>query len=72
MPAHDATATLATDVRARRRELGLTQTEAAELADVSERFVRAVEAGKQTVRLDKLSALLTVLGLQIRAEVIQR
>lgn len=58
----------ADDVRRRRQELGLTQVDAAELAGVSERFVRLVEAGKDSVRLDKLRALLDVLGLELRAE----
>lgn len=57
----------ASDVRDRRRELDLTQADAAELAGVSERFVRLVESGKQSVRLDKLTALLDVLGLELRA-----
>ncbi len=58
---------LADDVRQRRKELGLTQVDAAELAGVSERFVRLVESGKQSVRLDKLEALLGALGLELRA-----
>lgn len=58
---------LAFDVRARRRDLGLSQVDAAELAGVSERFVRLVESGKDSVRLDKLSALLDALGLDLRA-----
>lgn len=58
---------LAEDVRLRRKELGLTQVDAADLAGVSERFVRLVEAGKDSVRLDKLEALLGVLGLELRA-----
>lgn len=63
--------TLAQDVRRRRRELGLTQVDAAELAGVSERFVRLVEGGKDSVRLDKLEALLETLGLELRAGVRQ-
>lgn len=59
------------DVRRRRRELGLTQVDAAELAGVSERFVRLVEGGKASVRLDKLEALLETLGLELRAGVRQ-
>lgn len=58
---------LADDVRQRRKELGLTQVDTAELAGVSERFVRLVESGKQSVRLDKLEALLGALGLELRA-----
>lgn len=48
----------------RRKDLRLTQAEVAELAGVSERFVRLVESGKDTVRLDKLLPLLEVLGLE--------
>jgi y4mF family transcriptional regulator len=54
--------------RERRKALRLTQAELAELAGVSERFVRLVESGKTTVRLDKLQPLLDVLGLRLRAE----
>lgn len=59
---------LGRDVRTRRRSLGLGQIELAELADVSERFVRSLEQDKTTVRLDKLTAVLDVLGLELRAE----
>lgn len=59
---------LGQDVRARRRSLGLGQIELAELADVSERFVRSLEQDKATVRLDKLTAVLDALGLELRAE----
>ena len=55
-------------MRARRRSLGLGQMELAELADVSERFVRSLEQKKATVRLDKLTAVLDALGLELRAE----
>jgi HTH-type transcriptional regulator / antitoxin HipB len=57
---------LATRVRERRTELRLTQPELAELAEVSERFVRLVESGKDSVRLDKLQPLLAVLGLEFQ------
>jgi len=59
---------LADDVRRRRRELGLTQPQLADLAGVSERFVRALEAGKQSVQLDRVQAVLEALGLELRAE----
>lgn len=57
---------LASAVRARRRQLGLRQDELAELAGVSERFVFAVESGKASVRLDKLTPLLAALGLHLQ------
>jgi y4mF family transcriptional regulator len=50
-------------VAARRRELGLGQEELAELAGVSVRFVRSLEHGKLTARLDKIEAVIDVLGL---------
>ena len=40
--------------------------ELAELAGCSTRFVHMVEAGKATVRLDKVLDLLEVLGLELR------
>ena len=54
---------LAATLRERRRALGLRQSELAELAGVSTRFIGEVESGRQTIRLDKLQALLEVLGL---------
>jgi len=50
-------------VRARRKDLGLTQAELAGLAEVSPRFVFDLESGKQTIALDKLFAVLRALGL---------
>lgn len=50
---------------ARRRELGLRQLDVAELAGVSERFVRLLESGKESVRLDKVIPVLEVLGLRL-------
>lgn len=50
---------------ARRRELGLRQVDVAELAGVSERFVRLLESGKESVRLDKVIPVLEVLGLRL-------
>lgn len=52
-------------VKQRRRFLRLRQDEAAELSGVSERFVREVEAGKPSLQLDKLEALLDTLGLRL-------
>jgi HTH-type transcriptional regulator/antitoxin HipB len=57
---------LSAEVRARRSALRLTQYDLAELAGVSERFVRFVEQGKPTVQLDSLLALLETLGLELR------
>ena len=53
-------------VRERRRELGLRQDELADLAGVSTRFVHTLEADKASVQLDRVVAVLDVLGLQLR------
>lgn len=58
---------LGRDIRARRRALGLNQRELAELSGTSERFIRDLEHGKASVRLDKAMAVLTTLGLDLRA-----
>jgi len=57
---------LAAAVRARRTTLRLTQHDLAQLAGVSERFVRFVEQGKRSVQLDSLLALLETLGLELQ------
>jgi y4mF family transcriptional regulator len=57
------------EIRQRRRELGLAQQELAELAGVSERFVRALEHDKPSVQLDHVRAVLDVLGLELRLRI---
>jgi y4mF family transcriptional regulator len=57
--------TFATAVKSRRRQLRLRQDELASLAGVSERFVYALEHGKQSVQLDKVIAVLSALGLHL-------
>ena len=56
---------LAAAVARRRKALGLLQSEVAELAGCSERFVHTVEHGKPSLRLDKLLDVLEVLGLDL-------
>ncbi len=58
-------AALASAVRQRRNELGLRQSELADLAGCSERFVHTVEHGKDSLRLDKVLDVLEVLGLDL-------
>lgn len=61
--------TLGGQVRARRRDLGLTQAEVADLAGVSAKFLRDVERGKPTIQLDTLTRVLGALGLRLEAVV---
>lgn len=58
--------TLGVAVRARRRELGLTQQDLADLAGVGVRLVHEVENDHQAVQLSKLTALLDALGLHLQ------
>ncbi|HEU4668437.1 MAG TPA: type II toxin-antitoxin system Y4mF family antitoxin [Arthrobacter sp.] len=57
---------LAAEVRRRRAALHLTQHDLADMAGVSERFVRFVEQGKPSVQLDSLVAVLETLGLELK------
>jgi len=56
---------LGATVRARRRRLGLTQQQAAELAGISVNLLSEIEAGKASVHFCKLLAILHALGLQL-------
>ena len=55
-------------VRARRRDLRLRQRDLADLAGVSERFVFALENGKESIQLDKVLAVLATLGLHLELQ----
>ena len=48
-----------------RKAAGLTQREIAERAGVGLRFVRDLEQGKATVRLDRVKRLLDLLGHEL-------
>lgn len=49
-------------VKSRRDQLGLTQQELAERAGVGLRFVRDLEQGKESLRLDKVNQVLVLFG----------
>lgn len=52
-------------IKEKRKQLGLKQPELAERAGVGLRFVRELEQGKQSVRLDKVNQVLALFGSQI-------
>ena len=64
--------TLGSQIRMRRRALKLTQEELADLAEVSSHFVLDVEKGKESIRLDKLTKILKVLGLHLELKLRSR
>lgn len=66
MTLHDRAASLGQQLRSRRRALGLSQQELADLAAVGVRSVHAAEHGKPTLRLDTLTGICAALGLELR------
>ncbi len=54
-------------VKDKRNAVRLTQPELAEKAGVGLRFVRDLEQGKETVRLDKVNQVLQLFGYQVGA-----
>ena len=57
--------TLSRFVKERRKKLGVTQQELAERAGLGLRFVREVEQGKKTLRMDKVNQLLFMFGHEL-------
>lgn len=52
-------------VRSMRKEYNLTQAELSEKSGVGLRFVRELERGKQTLRLDKVNLVLNLFGTEV-------
>lgn len=52
-------------IQKRRKEQGLNQERLAKLAGVGLRFIRDVEQGKETLRLDKVNAVLKLFGKRL-------
>jgi HTH-type transcriptional regulator/antitoxin HipB len=61
----DSIASLGPVLSRRRKDLGLTQEELADLAGVALRLVHELEHDKVTVRLDNLLRLVNALGLHL-------
>ncbi len=49
-------------IKAKRKELGITQKELADKAGLGLRFVRECEQGKETLRMDRVNQLLLMFG----------
>ena len=52
-------------VKQMRKEHNLTQVELSEKSGVGLRFVRELEQGKQTLRLDKVNQVLSLFGTEV-------
>lgn len=53
-------------VKQNRKVLGLTQEEFAVRSGLGLRFVRELEQGKKTVRLDKVNQALAMFGMEVK------
>lgn len=62
---------LSTLIREYRKQANLTQEEFALLSGLGVRFVRELEQGKPTVRLDKVNQALALLGFKMAPVPIQ-
>ncbi|MDO4160064.1 MAG: helix-turn-helix transcriptional regulator [Prevotellaceae bacterium] len=54
-------------VKEMRRKFNLTQVDLADKSGVGLRFVRELEQGKQTLRMDKINQVLSLFGRQVGA-----
>ena len=54
--------TLSEYIKQKRKKNGLSQVELAERSGVGLRFVRELEQGKQTLRMDKVNDVLALFG----------
>ena len=54
-------------VKDKRKSVKLTQPELAEKAGVGLRFIRELEQGKETLRLDKVNQVLQLFGYEVGA-----
>ena len=57
--------TLSKYVKAMRKQYNLTQVELSEKSGVGLRFVRELEQGKTTLRLDKVNQILNLFGSEV-------
>ena len=59
-------------VKEKRKEYGLTQVDLSQKSGVGLRFVRELEQGKETLRLDKVNQVLALFGAEMAPERIER
>jgi len=59
-------------VKEKRKSLKLTQIEMAEKAGVGIRFVRELERGKETLKMDKVNQVLDLFGCELRPQKYER
>ena len=55
-------------LKKKRKDTGLTQAQLADVAGVGLRFIRDIEQGKATLRLDKVNTVLAIFGSKMMPE----
>lgn len=63
---------LAAFVKSKRKSLRITQPDLAEKAGVGLRFIRELESGKKTLRMDKVNQVLKLFGYELGPTVLDR
>ena len=59
---------LAKYVKEKRKQYGLTQVDLSQKSGVGLRFVRELEQGKETLRLDKVNQVLALFGAEMKPD----
>lgn len=59
---YESMSTIGEYIKQKRKEIGLTQEEFAMRSGLGLRFIRELEQGKETVRLDKVNQALSMFG----------
>lgn len=67
-----ASMSLSDFLKDKRKKLNLTQQQLAEKAGVGLRFVRDLEQGKTTLRMDKVNQVLILFGQELKPQPINR
>ncbi len=62
---YTAMTNLAQYVKLRRKQFGITQVELSQKSGVGLRFLRELEQGKETLRLDKVNQVLKMFGAEM-------
>ena len=65
-------ATLSQYIKQMRKQYGLTQVDLSEKSGVGLRFVRDMEQGKKTLRMDKVNQVLSLFGAELSPTPIDR
>ena len=64
--------TLSNFLKNKRKQLNMTQQQLAEKAGVGLRFIRDLEQGKTTLRMDKVNQVLKLFGQELRPQPVNR